>query len=267
MCLCSSSCLPLPSERKHIRWGQVLQATPPVNTDPKPPPSKSLGWGSNIQNARLAGAAELALKDGNYSIAVDYAQRAAQATPNEAQLWFLLGYAARLNGKLLVSADAYSRGLRLNPAALDGISGLAQTYSTMGRTAEAVRLLNHVLSVDPKRINDAALLGELLLRSGEYAAALDVLGRAEQIQPGARPELLMALAYKHQKQPDLASRYLELAKRHAPDNPDVQRTLAGYYRETGDYPAAIAALSSLRSSKPDVTSRARLHLSARRPAR
>jgi tetratricopeptide (TPR) repeat protein len=232
--------------------GAGSQETPQVNTNPKPPPSKSLGWGSNIQNARLAGAAELALKDGNYAVALDYAQRAAQATPNEAQLWFLLGYAARLNRKLQVSADAYSRGLRLNPSALDGISGLAQTYSTMGRTAEAVRLLNQVLSADPKRINDAVLLGELLLRSGEYADALDVLGRAEQLQPGARSELLMALVYEHQKQLDIASRYLELAKRHAPDNPDVQRSLAGYYRETGDYPAAIAALNSLHSSKPDV---------------
>ena len=41
-------------------------------------------------------------------------------------------------------------------------------------------------------MNDAVLLGELLMRTGDYAGALDVLGRAEQIQPGARPELLMA---------------------------------------------------------------------------
>ncbi len=232
--------------------GSGSSETPPVDTSQPSPPNKSLGWGSNIQNARLAGAAELALKEGNYAAAVDYAQRAAQATPHEAHLWFLLGYAARLNGKSQLSADAYSRGLRLNPSALDGVSGLAQTYSTMGRTAEAEGLLKQVLAADPKRINDAVLLGELLLRSGEYAAALDVLGRAEQIQPGARSELLLAMAYEHEKQLDLASRYLELAKRHAPDNPDVQRSLAGYDREIGNYPAAIAALISLQSSKPEI---------------
>ena len=226
--------------------------TPQVDINQTSPPAKSLGWGSNIQNARLAGAAEAALKDGNYALAVDYAQRAVQATPNDAQLWFLLGYVLRLDGKSQLSVDAYSRGLRLNPSALDGISGLAQAYSTMGRTADAERLLNQVLSADPKRLSDAVLLGELLLRDGDYAAALDMLGRAEQMQPEARSELLIALAYEHQKQLDLASRYLELARRHAPDNPDVQRSLAGYYRETGNYPAAIAALSSLRSPKPDV---------------
>jgi hypothetical protein len=60
---------------------------------------KALGWGSNIQNARLSHAAEAALRSHNYAAAVDYAQRAAQSAPNDAQLWFLLGYAARLAGK------------------------------------------------------------------------------------------------------------------------------------------------------------------------
>jgi len=225
---------------------------PQSNAEQTSPPNKSLGWGSNIQNARLARAAESALKSGNYAAAVDYAQRAAQAAPNDAQLWFLLGYAARLDRKSQLSADAYSRGLRLNPSALDGLSGLAQTYSTMGRTEEAQRLLNQVLSVDPKRTNDAVLLGELLLRSGDYAAAIDVLRRAEQIQPGTRSELLLALSYEHLKQLDLANRYLDLARHRDPNNPDVQRSMAGYYRETGNYPAAIAALKSIRSPKPDV---------------
>src|SRR5580704_1710382 len=129
-----------------VRSGSSV--APQVNAPQTPPPDKSLGWGSNIQNARLAGAAELALREGNYPAAVDYAQGAANATPNQASLWFLLGYAARLDGKSQLSVAAYSRGLRLNPSALDGISGLAQTYSTMGRPAEAERLLNQVLAVD-----------------------------------------------------------------------------------------------------------------------
>ncbi len=232
--------------------GSGSSETSQTSSDQTSSANKSLGWGSNIQNARLARAAELALKENDYAGAVDYAQRAAQAAPNDAQLWFLLGYAARLDGKSQLSADAYSRGLRLNPSSLDGLSGLAQTYSTMGRTAEAQRLLNRVLSVDPKRINDAVLLGELLLRSGDYAGALEVLGPAEQFQPGARSELLMALAFEHQKKLDVANHYLELAKQHAPNNPDVQRSLAGYYRETGNYPAAIAALKSIGGSKPDL---------------
>ena len=149
-------------------------------------------------------------------------------------------------------ADSYERGLRLNPSSLDGISGLAQTYSNMGRTEEAERLLKQVLSSDPKRVNDSLLLGEILMRSGDYARRIDVLGRAERLEPGTRSELLVALSYQHLKQFDQANHYLELAKQHAPNNPEVQRSLAGYYRETGNYPAAIAALRSIRNPNPDV---------------
>lgn len=228
------------------------QTTPSNTTDQSSSPNKSLGWGSNIQNARLARAAEQALKNGNYGAAVDYAQRAAQAAPNDPQLWFLLGYAARLDGKYQLAADSYSRGLHLNPSSLDGMSGLAQTYSNMGKTEEAERLLDQVLPADPKRVNDAVMLGELLMRSGDYNSALSVLGRAERTQSGTRSELLMALSYQHLKQFDQANHYLALAKQRDPNNPEVQRSMAGYYRETGNYPAAIAALKSIRNPKPDV---------------
>jgi tetratricopeptide (TPR) repeat protein len=213
---------------------------------------KSLGWGSNIENARLARAAEQALKSGNYSAAMDYAERATRGAPNDPHLWFLLGYAARLARKTQLSVDAYNRGLHLDPSSLDGLSGLAQTYNTMGRRDEAERLLTQVLAADPKRSNDAEVLGEILLRSGEYDKSLSVLTRAEAIQPSARVELLMAVCHERLKQFDQANHYLELAKSHAPNNPEVQRALAGYYRETGNYPAAIAALKSIHGANPEV---------------
>ena len=62
---------------------------PQNKTDQTPTQNKPLGWGSNIENARLARAAELALKEGNHAAAVDYARRAAESAPNDAQLWFL----------------------------------------------------------------------------------------------------------------------------------------------------------------------------------
>lgn len=224
----------------------------PQNNTQSSTPQKQLGWGSNIQNARLARAAEMALKNGQYSAAVQYAQRAADGSPNDPQLWFLLGYAARLARKTQLSLDAYNRGLRLNPSSLDGLSGLAQTYSMTGKLDEAQRLLERVVAADPRRANDEQVLGEMYLRAGKYDQSLTALGRAEQIQPSARTELLMALSYQRLKKYDLANRYLEAAKKRAPNDPDVQRSLAGFYRETGNYSAAIAALNSIRRKTPDI---------------
>jgi tetratricopeptide (TPR) repeat protein len=216
-------------------------------------PQKPLGWGSNIQTARLARAAEMALKSGHYAAAVDYAQRATDSSPNEPQLWFLLGYVSRLARKTQLSLDAYNHGLRLSPNSIEGLSGLAQTYSVMGRLDDAERLLSQVIAADPKRVEDEQVLGEIYLKSGQYDQSLSVLGRAEQIQPEARTELLMALSYQRLKKFDEANRYLEAAKKRAPNNPEVLRSLAGFYRETGNYPAAIAALKSIPHKAPEIT--------------
>ena len=232
--------------------GQVFSVSPDAAKGQASSAGQQLGWGSNIQNARLARAAEVALEHGDHTLAVDYAQRAAQAAPGDPQLWFLLGYTARLDAKFQLSAEAYQRGLRLNPGSHEGLSGLAQTYSVMGRSDEAEPMLKHLLASNPWHREDAVLLGELYMRSGDYTGAIDWLGRAEHYAPGARSELLMALSYQRLKQMDIARHYLDLAKHHAPDDPDVQRSLGGYYREVGDYPQAIAALTSITDPNPDI---------------
>ncbi|MBW4038482.1 MAG: tetratricopeptide repeat protein [Acidobacteria bacterium] len=211
-----------------------------------------LGWGSSIQNARLARAAELALQRGDHAVALDYAERAAKAAPNDPQLWFLLGYAARLDGKYGAAIDGYQRGLHLKPSSIDGVSGLAQTYGMMGRTDEAVRLFKQVIAADPGRANDLAALGNLYVRSGDYTGAIEWLNRAERIDPTAQTELLLAVAYEHLKQMDQASHYLALAKSKAPNNPDIERSLAEFYRETGEYQKAVDALNTIRNPRPDV---------------
>ncbi|HEX6774075.1 MAG TPA: tetratricopeptide repeat protein, partial [Acidobacteriaceae bacterium] len=200
----------------------------------------------------MARAAELALKQGKHAEAMQLAQRAAQSAPNDAQLWILLGYTARLNHNYGLSVDAYSHGLRLKPSSVDGMSGLAQTYAVMGKNDDATRLLRQVIAADPKRTDDSILLGEMLLRSGDANGALGYFRRAEQVKPATRSEVLMALAYQRLKQFDQANRYLEMARHRSPDNPEVQRSLAGFFLETGSYQEAINALKAIRKPRPDV---------------
>ncbi|MGB7136601.1 MAG: tetratricopeptide repeat protein, partial [Acidobacteriaceae bacterium] len=213
---------------------------------------QQLGWGSSIENARLARAAQLALQRGDHALALQYAQRAAAAAPDNAQIWFLLGYAARLDSKYGQSVDAYNKGLRIDPSSLDAQSGLAQTYSLMGRTNEAETLLKKIVATNPGRGNDLLLLGNLYLQSRDYNDAVDILTKAERAAPGARPELLLAITYENLHQMDMASRYLDMAKRRAPNNPDVERSLAGYYRSAGDYAKAIDELKAIHNPGADI---------------
>jgi tetratricopeptide (TPR) repeat protein len=210
----------------------------------------SLGWGSSIEVARQARAAQDALKRNDYAAAVAYAERAAKAAPQDAELWFLLGYAARLDQHYQASVDAYIRGLRIQAESVRGLAGLAQTYAKMGRDAEAEVLLRRVVAANPKDANSLQLAGELLLNS-DAKGSLELLQRADALQPTAHNAILIAHAYEHLGQPDDATRYLNRARTRAPRDPEVLRVVAGQYRDQGQYDLAIAALKSIPTHSAD----------------
>ena len=201
-------------------------------------------WGSGIDVARQARAAQDALKRNDYAAAVNYAQQAAKSAPQNPELWFLLGYAARLNERYQLSVDSYNRGLKQQPNSVRGLAGLAQTYARMGRDQEAEQLLQKVVEANPKDANSLQLAGELLLNT-DPKASLSFLERADALQPSAHSDLLIAHAYERLGQPDESARYLNRAKSRAPKDPEVLRAVAGQYRDQGKYDEAIATLQSI----------------------
>jgi tetratricopeptide (TPR) repeat protein len=214
------------------------------------PQSGGIGWGSSIEVSRAARAAEDALKRGNYAAAVDFAARATNLAPQDASLWFLLGYTSRMAGRYQTSLDAFERGLKARPNSIEGLSGLAQTYMRMGRTDEAKKLLTRVIAADPKNAVDLQMAGELFMRSGDLNQASTLLARAEAIQSSPHTEVLLAITCMKLKQPERAKALLERAKARG-RNPEVFRAVAQFYRESGDYKSAIEVLKQIPESTPD----------------
>jgi tetratricopeptide (TPR) repeat protein len=212
--------------------------------------SNDFSWGSGIEVARQARAAQDALKRNDFAGAVTYAQQAAKSAPQNPELWFLLGYAARLDEKYPLSIDAFNRGLKLQPNSVRGLAGLAQTYAKMGRTQEAEQLLQKVVAANPKDATSLQLAGELMLNT-DPQESLKLLQRAEAIQPTAHTDLLIAHAYSRLGQQDQFMAYLERAKTRAPRDPEVLRAVASQYRDEGKYDQAIAALQALPTKNAD----------------
>jgi tetratricopeptide (TPR) repeat protein len=208
-------------------------------------------WGSGIEVARQARAAQDALERSDFRDALNYARQAAKSAPQNAELWFLLGYAARLDDQYQLSVDAYTRGLKQQPKSVRGLAGLAQTYARMGRTEEAQQLLQQVIDANPRDGNSLQLAGELLLNT-DPNSSVTLLERAEALQPTAHTDLLMAHAYERLGLPNQSTKYLDRAKNRAPRDPEVLRAVAGQYREQGQYDEAIATLETLRSPNADV---------------
>jgi tetratricopeptide (TPR) repeat protein len=203
-----------------------------------------MGWGSSIEVARQARAAQDALRRHDYRSAVAFAQRATKAAPQNPDFWFLLAYSARLSGQNQLSVDAYNRGLQLRPSSFEGLSGLAQTYARMGRNDDAKQLLDKVLAAKPRSGDDLRLAGELFLYS-DPKLALSYLQRADAVQSAPRTELLMARAYQRLGQQDESMQMLERARNKAPKDPDILRAVAAYYRESGQFDKAISTLKSV----------------------
>jgi tetratricopeptide (TPR) repeat protein len=233
--------------------GQPQTSSPDSSKTPKKgAPTAGIGWGNSIEVGRLSRAAEQALARGNAGAAADYAERAVKAAPQDNRLWFLLGYTARMAGRYQQSVDAYQHGLWGEPNSVEGLSGLAQTYLRMGRSAEAKSLLMQVIAANPRRAVDLAMAGELLVQSGELQRGADLLQRAESIQPGAHTEVILATVYMKMKQPDRAKALLERARARGGRNADVFRAVANYYREQRDYGAAIDILKQIPGKSPDL---------------
>jgi tetratricopeptide (TPR) repeat protein len=230
--------------------GQTSSSTSPAPAKKQsgPPTSNEtgMGWGASIEVAREARAAQTALQHGDAAGATAHAQRAVNAAPQNSDLWFTLAYAARLSGQYSLSVDAYHRGLALKPSSVEGLSGLAQTYARMGRTAEAQQTLEEALAANPRSDVDLQLAGELLL-STDPKRAIEYLQRSEAVKGSPRTELLLARAYERTGDGESAHKMLERARRSAPTNPDVLRAVASYYRDTGEYETAIRTLEEMHT--------------------
>lgn len=229
--------------------GKKSQNPKPKGNAPKKKGEKGIGWGAGIETAREARAVDQALKKGDYKSAITAANRAANSAPQNAELWFLLGYAARLGGDYSLSLQGYEKGLQRNPNSIQGLSGEAQTYAKMGRTTEAQDLLKKVLAANPKSATDLQLSGELALQT-DPKTALDLLKRADAVQATARTDLLIARAYQKMDQPDASKQYLDRAQSRAPNDPNVLRAVAAFYRDNGKYDESIATLQKAVAKNP-----------------
>jgi tetratricopeptide (TPR) repeat protein len=215
--------------------------------------ANGIGWGSGIEVAREARAVEQALEKNDYRAAINSASRAANSAPQNADLWFLLGYAARLGGDYQLSLQGYQRGLQRKPSSIQGLSGMAQTYAKMGKDAQAQDLLKKVLAANPKSASDLQLAGELALNS-DPNTALDLLQRADAVKANARTDLLIARAYQKLNQPDQYKQYLNRAENRAPNDPGILRAVAAFYRDSGNYSEAINILQRVTVRTPEALS-------------
>jgi predicted O-linked N-acetylglucosamine transferase (SPINDLY family) len=163
-------------------FAQRLQApaAAPQSVETQPPRAERR---RRLRERRAAEASETALLrvfvEGNFAAAFDDARALTQSFPNRGLGWKVLGALLAANGKTDEAVAAMRVAIRLLPEDAEAHTNLAVTLSQkQQRHAEAERLLQRALGIDPQFQAAYLAFGDSLQMQGRYEDAEDMVGRA-----------------------------------------------------------------------------------------
>lgn len=176
---------------------------------------------------------------------------AVNAEPQAADLRDLAGLALRAERRYEDALLHQRKAVALapdNPAMRENLAGTLARILTADAMAEAVRELQAVLQQRPEAIGCLLLLGALLIKQQQPAAALDYLNRAAAKEPD-RIDLLVnrAIALQLLGRSNDAMRDIAHAATLAPDNAVVLGGRGTLKEHAGDYPGALADYRAARA--------------------
>jgi D-alanyl-D-alanine carboxypeptidase len=155
-------------------------------------PQKVTGFGGKAKgDVGLATRALMALNANDVASAINFAERAVEKTPGDAGFRALLGNAYFAGGRFWSAESAYKDALAIYPNQSGVVLKLALAEIALGKSNEAVSLLQGAQSV-----LDPADYGLALALAGRAAVAVPVLESAARAQGAdARVRQNLALAY------------------------------------------------------------------------
>jgi len=115
-------------------------------------------------------AISTALRNHEFSQALELVNRALQASPGDPQLWMLQGRTYAGDGQPGKAITSFRKALRISPDFLPALEGMAQVKFEAG-SAEAIPILQHILRLRPGDPTSHAMIAVLEYRRGDCAAA------------------------------------------------------------------------------------------------
>ncbi len=155
------------------------------------PMARSASVATGKANLAYGLRAQMALSSGDYASAVDLAEKAVEASPQDAGIRALLGNAYFGSGRFASAQGAYNDSLALAPAQPQVILKRALVQIALGRNSEAISSLQAA-----QGLIDPADYGLALALAGQPYDAVQVLETAARAQGAdSRVRQNLALAY------------------------------------------------------------------------
>jgi tetratricopeptide (TPR) repeat protein len=151
------------------------------------------------------------------------------------------------------SIGAFKRAHELAPAAAQPLVALVQTYVRGGKTGDARRFLNSVISENNENITAYTLLAEISLAENKTPEAIEHLNKIIAINPNAVFAYRgLTNIYLRDNEFDKAEAAIKRGLAVMPDRPILELSLAAVYERKTEFEKAIKIYEELLATNSDL---------------
>ena len=162
--------------------GMVQQINQVAESAAQPPKAPTA---PTVESLLRSASTKISLKD--YLGAIDDADRALTADPDNASAYYLRAAANNLLGRYAIAADDATRALVLDPTDVRAHDTRAWAFNSLGRFRDAIAESNHALELDPKNAYAYWNLGYAREQTGDLSGMMDALKTAADLSPQFQP--------------------------------------------------------------------------------
>ncbi|MBS1997660.1 MAG: tetratricopeptide repeat protein, partial [Cyanobacteria bacterium SZAS LIN-2] len=202
----------------------------------------------------------IANRDSILKQAEDYAQRAVQLGPANAEAHMALGQALKEEGKLDEAVNELNTATRFDPQLSYAFSSVGSVKLQQNSLAEAAASFTQAVNLNSANSTAHYGLGATLLKQGQVDDAIKELNTSLYQFPNSWPtRMALGDAYAKQGNVVAALQQYQLSTLIKPENADPYLAMADIHQQRGDLELAIADLRSGLSQSPyDINLRQRI---------
>jgi len=189
---------------------------------------------------------------GKSSEARDRVNKQLVASPNNPQIYNLLGLLWMQANEAMPAEEAFKKAIQIDSSLSPAYMNLAQLYHKTGRLDQAAKEYEAVLAKDPSVIQANMLLGIIHESQKQYEKAIaryeTILKTNPKFAPAANN--LAWLLAEHGGNLDVALAHAQTAREQQPDDPHIADTLGWIYYKKNAYLLAVSLLKEAAEKLP-----------------
>ncbi|GAX60606.1 hypothetical protein SCALIN_C13_0119 [Candidatus Scalindua japonica] len=185
--------------------------------------------------------AHLSLVRGQISKCIRQCEQIIETDPEESKVRDILGLAYVKQGDFDKGIEQFAKAIRRIERKADTHLNLAKAYVVTGKSIEAQKTLNDLLSYNTKNLQANTILADQFLNEGDFDKAANLLEKVLEIDPGYLPGYKLACLRLWQGRTDEAIDLCNRALKLAPEDAMLHVNLAIAYQQKEKYPESISS--------------------------